>query len=60
MKNLYVSQLSNQSQKAIKTDLINTFNELNFSPSELEEALENALDSKLTDLEDTIDITPYI
>lgn len=58
MRNLYVSQLDNHLQKTIKNLLTHFFeNELELNREETKQELELAMNSRLSDLEDTIDIS---
>lgn len=61
MKKKYVVQLSKKKQEMIKKDLKTFFiTELNLNDQEVQKELELAMNSKLTDLEDSIDINQYI
>lgn len=61
MKTKFIVQLDNQMQEQIKKDLKNFFKEeLNLSDEEMEEQLELAMNSRLVDLEDSIDINSYV
>jgi hypothetical protein len=60
MKNQFISTLSNETQENIKKDLILAFTELELTQEEIQETLENALNSRLSDLEDTININKYL
>lgn len=60
MKNLFVSQLSTEVQEAIQSDVINALNELQLDTEEQTEAIENAMNSRLSDLADLIDINKYL
>ena len=52
MKTLFINQLEESTQKAIERELT----EMGFS----QEDIENALDSRLCDLSDTININAYL
>lgn len=56
----YINQLPIQTQEEIKAELITVFTELELSQDELTEAIENAMDSRLCDLSDTININKYL
>ncbi|MFS1518533.1 hypothetical protein V1503_19030 [Bacillus sp. SCS-151] len=60
MKTMYVNQLSNETQEQIKNDLIQALSQLQLDTEELNESIEDAMNSRLVDLEDTIDIKKYI
>lgn len=60
MKTKYINQLPLHTQQSIKADIIHSLSELNLSHSELLEALENAMSSRIIDLEDTININKYL
>lgn len=61
MKTKYVIQLNDCEQNQIKKDLKIFFkNELGLVDEELENELDLAMSSRLIDLEDSIDINPYI
>lgn len=57
MRELYVSQLNNDLQKKIKDHLTKFYlNELELNEDEIKYELELAMNSRVNDLEDTIDI----
>lgn len=57
IRGLYVSQLELNLQTKIKNQLIDFFNnELELNESDLKVELELAMNSRISDLEDTIDI----
>lgn len=61
MKTKYVIQLDNCEQIQIKKDLKDFFeNELDLTDEEIKDELDLAMSSRLSDLEDSIDISPYI
>ncbi|WP_217269600.1 hypothetical protein [Neobacillus endophyticus] len=51
MKTMYIAQLPIEIQK----EILKKLNDLGLSKNDIK----NAMDSRLCDLEDTIDITPY-
>lgn len=61
MKTKYVVQLDDFKQKKIKEDL-NIFykDELNLNDEEMKVELKLAMSGRLVDLEDSIDISPYL
>lgn len=57
---MYVSNLNKQQQKSIKQELYNAIKEMGlYGEDEIKEHVGRGMDSKLTDLEDTIDISKY-
>lgn len=61
MKNKFIIQLNNQTQKQIEIDLKRYFKiDLNLNDEELKEELELAMSGRLVDLEDSINIYQYI
>lgn len=56
----YVSQLNVYEQFLIKKDVIESLKELGYEKDDLKELVENAMDSRLCDLEDLIDINEYL
>ena len=57
MRKLYVSQLDNHLQKIIKDHLTHFYlNELELNEEEIKHELELAMNSRVSDLEDTINI----
>lgn len=61
MKTKFIVQLDNQIQEQIKKDLKTFFKEeLSLTDEEMEEQLELAMNSRLVDLEDSIDINSYV
>lgn len=57
----YVRMLPNVMQKKIEKDLHKSLMEINdFTHAELEEHVQNGMDSRLCDLSDTINIIPYV
>jgi len=55
----YVSEMSVSDQKKIESDLRNALKS-DYSEEDLEFVIEGGLDSRLSDLEDTINIQPYL
>lgn len=51
---MYITQLEETEQKRIKSEVIEALKDLGLDGEEFDEALENAMDSKLADLEDLI------
>lgn len=60
MKSQYIHQLPSNTQSRILSDLQAALSNLNLSPEELTEAIESSLNSKLIDLQETIDINKYL
>ena len=60
MKTIYVCQLPQQTQDAIKNDVVTHLISEGFSGQELQDAVQNALNGRLVDLEETIDISKYL
>lgn len=60
MKNKYINQLPEEIKANIYSDVRSALYEEGLRGVELEESIEAAMESKLYDLEDTIDITKYI
>ncbi len=60
MKSQYISQLPQSTQQAIASDLTLTLSQLDLTPAEQTEALQDALNSRLSDLSDLIIIKKYI
>ena len=60
MKTKYVSQLSKYNQVVIRLDVIEKLEKLGYHKEDLNEIVENAMDSRLCDLSDLIDIRPYL
>lgn len=58
-KTMYVSSMCNENQESIKAELRASL-EVDYQGEELEEAIENGMNSRLCDLEDTIDISKYL
>ena len=56
----FICQLPQATQNAIKADVENYLKSEGFSGQKLQEALQNALDGRLTDLEENIDISKYL
>lgn len=56
----FICQLPIKTQDAIKADVENYLKLEGFSGQKLQEALQNALDGRLTDLEENIDISKYL
>ena len=60
MKTIYVCQLPQQTQDAIKNDIETYLISEGFSGQELKNAVQDALNGRLADLEETIDISKYL
>lgn len=60
MKSQYIHQLPPNTQSHILSDLNASLSNLNLSPEELTEATEHVTNSRLIDLQDTIDINKYL
>lgn len=60
MKTRFICQLPQQTQDAIKKDIETYLLSEGFSGQELQDAVQNALDGRLADLEETIDISKYL
>ena len=58
--NVYIAQLPDEVQLQIKQDLITALTKEGYSSEEIEEILENAMSDRLVNLEDCIDIQPYL
>lgn len=56
MKHTYVSQLPDQVQKKVETEVRKSLQQEGIRHQELEESVEQAMNSRLHDLENTIDI----
>lgn len=59
-KTVYIAQLPHFIQSAIKNDIKLALIDINLTAEEKEVALQDAMDSRLCDLEDIIDIKKYI
>ncbi|MCA1021613.1 hypothetical protein [Halobacillus litoralis] len=59
MKTMYVNQLNNETQEAIRQELHTNLIDI-LTGNELTEAINDAMDSRLSDLEDTININQYV
>lgn len=57
--NLYVCQLSESIQNEIITECTKVFSSLAYEVN-IEEEIQNVLNSKLSDISDTIDISKYL
>lgn len=55
----YVAELSEDQQKSIEKEVRTSLAEEGLEGKELDNAVQDALDSKLADLSDTIDIGKY-
>ncbi len=53
---VYVNQLSTEQQEKLKNAIKQNLQENGLSGSDLEDAIENAMDSKINDLSDTVDV----
>lgn len=60
MRAKFINQLPIETQESILTDVHFALSKLNLPNEEYIEALENAMCSRLCDLEDTIDIEKYL
>ena len=60
MKTNYISQLSKETQELILNDLKNELAKLGLNKEEFLEAIDNAMNSRLCDLEDTINVNKYL
>lgn len=60
MKTTYICQLPQQTQNAIRTDIETYFISEGLSGQELQDAVQDALNGRLADLEETIDISKYL
>lgn len=59
-KQSYIHELPQTTQEQIKQDLKSALSALNLKPLELKKAVSDGLNSRLYDLEDTIDISKYL
>jgi hypothetical protein len=59
-KTIYVHQIPESIRLQIKQDIITTLNSLQLSSDTKQEALEEALNSRLCDLQDLININKYL
>ncbi|MED1303105.1 hypothetical protein ACW4EZ_25275 [Bacillus toyonensis] len=60
MKTNYISQLSKETQELILNDLKNELAKLGLNKEEFLEVIDNAMNSRLCDLEDTINVNKYL
>ena len=60
MKTKYINQLPTEMVTAIYKDVHYSLYEIGLRDTELSDSVENAMNSRLCDLEDTIDITKYL
>lgn len=60
MKTTYICQLPQQTQDAIKNDVETHLISEGLNGQELQDAVQNALNGRLADLEETIDISKYL
>ncbi|WP_312471222.1 hypothetical protein [Neobacillus sp.] len=60
MKTKYICQLPDEIRENIYDEVQNALSKIGLSDSELVEAIEAAMNSRLCDLEDTIDISKYL
>ncbi|HDR7461842.1 TPA: hypothetical protein QCX54_000338 [Bacillus toyonensis] len=60
MKTNYIFQLSKETQELILNDLKNELAKLGLNKEEFLEAIDNAMNSRLCDLEDTINVNKYL
>ncbi|AKR34230.1 hypothetical protein P4K49_02420 [Bacillus cereus] len=60
MKTSYIFQLSKETQELILNDLKNELAKLGLNKEEFLEAIDNAMNSRLCDLEDTINVNKYL
>ncbi|EFU43871.1 hypothetical protein PVOR_01630 [Paenibacillus vortex V453] len=59
-KTIYIAQLPQPIQEAIMTDVRSALMDIDLTVAEQEIALQDAMDSRLCDLSDTIDIEKYL
>lgn len=57
---LFICQLSKQNQEKIRNEIINFLKNEGYNDTEIEEISNNAIDSRLSDIEEFINITPFI
>lgn len=57
---LFICQLSKQNQEKIKNEIINFLKNEGYEDTEIEEISNNVMDSRLSDIEEFINITPFI
>ena len=56
----FVCELNEKSQERLKVDLLESFKDMNIDKEEINELLESALNGRLYDLQDTIEIKNYL
>lgn len=57
---LFICQLSKQNQEKIRNEIINFLKNEGYKDTEIEEISNNVMDSRLSDIEEFINITPFI
>lgn len=57
---LFICQLSKQNQEKIRNEIINFLKNEGYEDTEIEEISNNVMDSRLSDIEEFINITPFI
>lgn len=57
---IFICQLPQATQEEIKTDIVNFLITEGYSQEKIMEIVNNAMDGRLTDLEDNIDIEKYL
>jgi hypothetical protein len=60
LKSLFIHQLPTDLQDQIQQEITHTLSNLNLSPSDLSESIHTALHSRLSDLEDLINVNKYL
>lgn len=58
--NLFICQLSKQNQEKIKQGIINFLKDEGYEDSEIKEISNNTMDGRLSDIEEFINIEPFI
>ncbi|MBQ3422314.1 MAG: hypothetical protein IJH34_11755 [Romboutsia sp.] len=57
---LFICQLSKQNQEKIKNEIINFLNNEGYGETEIKEISNSAMDGRLCDIEEFINIEPFI
>jgi DNA-directed RNA polymerase specialized sigma54-like protein len=57
---LFICQLSKQNQEKIRNEIINFLKNEGYEDTEIEEISNNVMDSRLSDIEEFINIGPFI
>jgi hypothetical protein len=60
LKSLFIHQLPTDLQEQIQQDINDTLSNHNLSPTELSNSIHTALHSRLSDLEDLINVNKYL